>query len=41
METTKPIEDWNRPQNPIPEFKVDPILVLILAVLTQKNEASL
>jgi hypothetical protein len=34
METIKPIEDWNRPQNPIPEFKVDPILVLIFGIIS-------
>jgi hypothetical protein len=33
METTKP-EAWNTPNNPIPVFKVDPILVLILGFLT-------
>lgn len=33
METTKP-EAWNRPNNPIPVFKVDPIIVLILGFLT-------
>ena len=27
-------EDWNRPQNSIPIFKVDPIVVLILSFLT-------
>jgi hypothetical protein len=33
MENTKP-EHWNQPNNPIPEFKVDPILVLILSFIT-------
>jgi hypothetical protein len=33
METTKP-EAWNTPNNPIPVFKVDPILVLVLGFLT-------
>lgn len=33
METTKP-ESWNTPNNPIPVFKVDPIIVLILGFLT-------
>ena len=32
METTK-IEKWNRPNN-IPEFKVDPIVVLLLSFVT-------
>ena len=27
-------EHWNRPNNPIPEFRVDPILVLILGFIT-------
>ena len=27
-------ETWNKPNNPIPEFKVDPILVLIFGLLT-------
>jgi hypothetical protein len=27
-------EHWNKPNNPIPVFKVDPILVLILGFLT-------
>ena len=27
-------EHWNKPNNPIPEFKVDPILVLILGFIT-------
>jgi hypothetical protein len=27
-------EHWNRPNDPIPEFKVDPILVLILGFIT-------
>lgn len=29
-----PIEKWNVPHTPIPEFKVDPILVLIFSLLT-------
>ena len=33
MEITK-IETWNTPNNPIPVFKVDPILVLILGFIT-------
>ena len=33
METTKP-EAWNTPNNPIPVFKVDPIIVLILGFIT-------
>ncbi len=27
-------EHWNKPNNPIPIFKVDPILVLILGFIT-------
>jgi hypothetical protein len=27
-------ETWNTPRNPIPTFKVDPIVVLILSLLT-------
>ena len=34
MEMTKPSEDWNRPQNNIPYFKVDPIVVLVLGIIT-------
>ncbi|WP_430399469.1 DUF4234 domain-containing protein [Flavobacterium sp.] len=34
METTKPSEEWNTPQNNIPYFKVDPIVVLILGIIT-------
>lgn len=34
MEVTNPNEDWNNPKNTIPEFKVDPILVLIFGFLT-------
>ncbi|WP_442787162.1 DUF4234 domain-containing protein [Flavobacterium suncheonense] len=34
MEVTKPVEDWNRPPSQIPEFKVDPILVLLFGFLT-------
>lgn len=33
MEITK-TETWNTPNNPIPVFKVDPILVLILGFIT-------
>lgn len=33
MENTKH-EDWNRPNHPIPVFKVDPILVLIFGFIT-------
>jgi hypothetical protein len=34
METITPKEDWNKSQNPIPEFKVDPILVLVFGILS-------
>jgi len=34
METTKTNEDWNTPQNNIPYFKVDPIVVLVLGIIT-------
>ncbi|WP_269226539.1 DUF4234 domain-containing protein [Flavobacterium eburneipallidum] len=34
METTRPKEDWNKPNRPIPVFKVDPVMVLILGFLT-------
>lgn len=34
MENTRPKEDWNRPQNNIPFFKVEPLVVLILGFLT-------
>jgi len=34
METTKTNEDWNTPQNNIPYFKVDPIVVLALGIIT-------
>ena len=34
METTKPNEEWNQPKNNIPYFKVDPIVVLILGIVT-------
>jgi hypothetical protein len=34
METTPPKEDWNKSPNPIPEFKVDPILVLVFGFLS-------
>lgn len=30
----KPEETWNTPMSPIPTFKVDPIVVLILSFLT-------
>src|SRR6187431_2074399 len=30
----RPEETWNTPLNPIPTFKVDPVLVLILSFLT-------
>lgn len=30
----KPEETWNTPRNPIPVFKVDPVVVLILSLLT-------
>lgn len=33
METSE-IEKWNTPRNPIPEFKVEPVLVLIFGFLT-------
>lgn len=33
MEITKK-EDWNNSGNPIPVFKVDPVLVLILGIIT-------
>jgi hypothetical protein len=33
MENSKP-ETWNTPDNPIPIFKVDPVVVLILSFLT-------
>jgi hypothetical protein len=29
-----PNETWNTPKNPIPEFKVDPLLVLLFGFLT-------
>jgi hypothetical protein len=34
MEVTPPTEDWNKSHKPIPEFKVDPILVLIFGFLS-------
>ena len=34
IETTKTNEDWNTPQNNIPYFKVDPIVVLVLGIIT-------
>lgn len=34
MELTKTNETWNTPNNPIPEFKVDPIIVLLLGFVT-------
>ncbi|HKO75972.1 MAG TPA: DUF4234 domain-containing protein [Flavobacterium sp.] len=30
----KPEETWNTPKSPIPTFKVDPVVVLILSFLT-------
>jgi hypothetical protein len=33
MENT-PNETWNTPNPPIPEFKVDPVLVLVFSLLT-------
>lgn len=33
MENTKP-EEWNKPNLQIPEFKVDPIMVLVFGFLT-------
>jgi hypothetical protein len=33
MENSKP-ETWNAQNNPIPNFKVDPIVVLVLSILT-------
>lgn len=33
METTK-TEHWNKPNNNIPVFKVDPVMVLILSIIT-------
>jgi len=30
----KPDETWNMPKSPIPTFKVDPVVVLILSFLT-------
>ena len=29
-----PNETWNTPKDPIPEFKVDPLLVLIFGIIT-------
>jgi hypothetical protein len=34
MTDTKNFEDWNSPSNPIPEFKVEPIVVLLLGFVT-------
>lgn len=34
MEITTTNENWNTPKNPIPEFRVDPIIVLILGFVT-------
>jgi hypothetical protein len=34
METTKPNEDWNMLKNNIPYFKVDPVVVLVLGIIT-------
>lgn len=33
IDTTK-IEDWNTPSDPIPEFRVEPIMVLLLGFIT-------
>lgn len=34
MEEKKPYEAWNQPNNSIPVFKVDPIIVLLLSFIT-------
>jgi len=34
MEINKPNEDWNQPKPNIPYFKNDPIVVLILGIIT-------
>jgi hypothetical protein len=34
MNIVPPTESWNKPQKPIPYFKVDPVLVLIFGLLT-------
>jgi len=34
MTDTKNFEDWNSPSSPIPEFKVEPIVVLLLGFVT-------
>ena len=34
MEVNRPTEDWNQPNNNIPEFRVDPIIVLLLSFIT-------
>ena len=34
MEVTKHQETWNQPNNNIPVFKVDPIIVLLLSLIT-------
>lgn len=34
MENSKPSEDWNQQKPNIPYFKVDPIIVLILGIIT-------
>lgn len=34
MENSKPSEDWNQQKPNIPNFKVDPIIVLILGIIT-------
>ena len=34
MEVNRPNEDWNQPNNNIPEFRVDPIIVLLLSFIT-------
>ena len=34
MEVTKPSETWNQPNNNIPVFKIEPIMVLLLSFVT-------
>ena len=34
MEVNRPTEDWNNPNDNIPVFKVDPIIVLLLSFIT-------
>ena len=34
MEVTKPNENWNQPNYNIPVFKVDPLVVLLLSIVT-------